>query len=238
MADEPNTSGSAATYSQEQLTAAIEEKIAGLKANRDEVLKEAKAAKERLKAFEGVDPDEHKRLKLEAEALVVKKATAEGDFKALEKQLIDRHAAEVAGRDTKIAKMQKAIEQRLVQAELRKAIGEKGGLADMADLLLEYGARNVRVKETDDGFEAYVVDGAGNPMIADGKGTPMDIAGFVESTLMQKYPRAFAGTGSSGSGAAKSNAGGGGAKVIAAGDNNAFLANLKGIADGSVRVQS
>lgn len=233
---EGSEGGSAATFTQDQVDAMIAEREAGLKANRDELLKEAKTAKERLKAFEGVNPDEFKTLKAQAEEAALKKAAAEGDFKALEKQLIDRHSAELAAKDGKLSKVEKALHQRLVQAELRKTIQDAGGLKDMADLLMEYGARFVKVKETDDGFDAYVVDERGNPRIADSVGTPMNIAAFVESELKTKYPRAFEGTGSSGSSAAKSNGGAGGVKTIAAGDKKAFLDNLEGIANGTVKV--
>lgn len=233
MAD-TSASGGAATYTQEQVDAMIAEKEAGLRANRDELLKEAKAAKERLKAYEGVDPDEHKRLKAAAEEADRKKATAEGDFKALEKQLIERHQGELSAREQKMQKMQRAIDKRLVQAQMASAIAKYEG---EVDLLMPYAERFARVKETDDDFEAFIADERGNPLVADGKATPMSFEAFVEQVLMQKFPRAFKGTGSSGSGAAKSNGGAGGAKVIAAGDNSAFLQNLEAIAKGTVTVR-
>ena len=226
--------GSAATYTQEQVDAMIAEREAGLKQNRDELLKETKAAKERLKAYEGVDPEEHKRLKAEKEEGERRKATAEGDFKSLEKQLIERHQSELTARETKIQKMQKAIDKRLVQANMASAIAKFEG---DVDLLMPYAERFARVKETDDDFEAFIADERGNPLVADGKATPMSFEAFVEQVLMQKFPRAFKGTGSSGSGAAKSNGGAGGAKVIAAGDNSAFLQNLEAIAKGTVTVR-
>ncbi len=233
MAD-TSASGGAATYTQEQVDAMIAEKEAGLRANRDELLKEAKAAKERLKAYEGVDPDEHKRLKAAAEEADRKKATAEGDFKALEKQLIERHQGELSAREQKMQKMQRAIDKRLVQAQMASAIAKYEG---EVDLLMPYAERFARVKETDDDFEAFIADEKGNPLVADGKATPMSFEAFVEQVLMQKFPRAFKGTGSSGSGAAKSNGGAGGAKVIAAGDNAAFLQNLEAIAKGTTQVR-
>lgn len=224
------------TYTQEQVDALLAEKTEGLKAKAQELLTEAKRAKDALRNYDGVDPDEHKRLKAAAEEAERKKATAEGDFKSLEKQLIERHSAELTARDAKLTKVQSALERRLVKDELRKTIMDKGGIPDMADLLLEYGAKYVRVRETDHDFEAYVTDANGNQRVADSVGTAMNVAAFVESELMVKFPRAFAGTGSSGSGAAKSNGGAGGVRTIAAGDNAAFLANLEGIAKSQVSV--
>jgi hypothetical protein len=231
VADEPKT------YSEEEYAAMVKERDA-LKANRDEILREAKKAKDALRAYDGVDPEEHRRLKEAADAADKKKAAAEGDFKALEKQLIDRHASELGVKDKRIDKLTKALERRLVQAELTGSLN-RAELADpsMMDLLVDYGSKYVTMKETDDGFEQVVTDGRGNALVADGKGTPMTVDVFVEQTLKAKYPLAFKGTGSTGGGAAKSATSGGGAKVIAAGDQKAFIDNVKEIADGEVEVR-
>jgi hypothetical protein len=221
VADEPKT------YTQAEVEAMIAEQVSGLKANRDELAKEAKQAKAKLAAYDGVDPEEHKRLKTAAEEAERKKAEAQGDFKALEKQLIDRHTAELSARDGKLGKMTKALEQRLIQAELTQALVNAGVSKGMIDLLVLKGASHGRIRETDDGFEGYVADEKGNPLVADGKGSPMTWDAFVEQNLKTKYPDAFAGSGSSGGGAPKSTGGAGGAgNVIAAGDNAAFIANL------------
>ena len=231
MADEPKT------YTEEEVAARIAEVEKGLKANRDEALKEAKTAKARLAAYDGVDPDEFKKLKSAAEEAERKKAAAEGDFKSLEKQLVDRHSVELAAKETAIGKLTKAVERRLVQAQLATAIAKAGGKPSMTELLVLDGARHIRVRETDEDFEAFVADEKGLPLVADGKGTPMTVDLFVEQNLKAKYPDAFNGSGSSGGGASKSTAGGGGVRVIAAGDDQAFLANLAEIASGKAEVR-
>lgn len=227
------------TLTPEELQVKIDEAVAtvtaGLKTNRDEALKEAKAAKARLAAFDGVDPEEHRKLKQASEEAERKRAAAEGDFKALETQLKDLHTKELGAKDARIGKLTKAMERRLVQAELIKAIVAKKG---DPDLLLPHAERFVKVRETEEDFEAFVADEKGNPRYADGQGKPMDFETMVEQVLKPKYPRAFDGTGSSGGGAATSAAGGGGVSTIAAGDNAAFLANLDGIAKGTVSVAS
>lgn len=229
MAGEPTDK----TYTQAEVDALLQQEVAGLKANRDELAKEAKRAKEALKNYEGVDPEEHRKLKEAAAEAERRKATAEGDFKSLEKQLVERHTAELAGRDGKIGKLQAALERRLVEAQLTKAIAEKKGVPD---LLLPYARQFVRVKETEDDFEAYIADEKGNPLYADGRMTPMDFGAFVEQHLMAKFPRAFDGTGSSGGGASRSNAGGGGVGVIADTNSPDFLRNLADIASGKAQV--
>lgn len=217
------------TYTQ----AEVDELTKGLKANRDEALQEAKRAKAALQAYDGTDPEEYKRLKAESAEAERKKAAAEGDFKSLETKLVEKHTAELAGRDAKIAKLSRAVEQKLVQAELTKAIADKKGVPD---LLLPYAQQFVKVRETDDGYEAYVVDEKGQQAFADGRMTPMGFDSFVEQTLMTKFPRAFEGTGSSGGGASKSNAGGGGSRQIVGTNNADFLRNVEAIAKGDAKV--
>lgn len=221
------------TYTQEEVDALVAENVAGLKANREDALREAKAAKAALKNYEGVDPSEYKALKDAAAQAEQKKAAAEGDFNALKKQLVDQHGTEKAALEARITKYSAAVERRAVQAELVQAItAEKGN----AKMLLPYAKQFVRVRETDDDFEAYVADEKGNPMIGDAQGAPMSILQFVKTTLKTEFPVAFEGTGSSGGGASRSAGGAGGTRTVAPGDNSAFLANLEGIATGKVAV--
>ncbi len=221
------------TYTQEE----VDTMLAGIKGNRDELANEAKRAKAALKNYEGIDPEQHKKLVAASEEAERKKAAAEGDFTTLQKQMADNHAKELGGLNTKIGKLTKALEKRLVQAELQRAIAGKKGIPDRSNLLVEHGSKFVRVRETDDDFEAYVADAKGNPLVADGQGTPMNIDTFVEQTLMTQFPWAFEGTGSSGGGATKSNGGAGGPKVIARDDSKGFMANLEGIANGTIEVR-
>lgn len=234
------------TFTQADVDAMFAERLAtelaGLKANQAEALKEAKAARAALKNFDGIDPEEHKALKAAAVEAEEKRAAAAGDFATLKKQmedagakkeksLIDQHTKQLAERDVKEGKLTKALEKRLVQFELAKAIAAKKG---DPDLLIPHAERFVRTRETDDDYEAFVVDGAGNARVSDGKGTPMTFDLYVDE-LMTKFPRAFDGTGSSGGGASKSNGGAGGAKVIPAGQAWAS-SDIEKIATGAITV--
>lgn len=229
MADE------AKTYTQEEFDAMVQERDA-LKANRDQILTEAKQAKARLANYDGVDPEEFKRLKDAAAEAERKKAESEGDFKSLEKQLIEKHTVELGARDKRISALQAALEQRLVDAEATRELAEAKG---SARVLLPHVKSQVKVVESDDGeFSVQVVDARGNPRIADGKGTPMTLKDLVgEMRNDPEFARAFDGTGSSGGGASKSNAGGGGARVVARDDNASFIANVEGIASGKAEVR-
>ncbi len=224
-------------FTKEQVDAMVAERLvaetAAIVKKDRELLAETKAAKAALAKFDGVDPDEFKRLKTAADEAERKKATAEGNFASLEKQLIEKHQAEIAGEKGRSTKLQSALERRLVQAELTSVIAKHRG---DADLLLPHAAQFVRVREVEDGFEAYVADEKGNPRIADGKGTPMSFDDLVTQVLVPKYPRAFDGTGSTGGGASKSTGSVGGTRVIAADDHRAIAANLQDIAAGKVVV--
>lgn len=225
------------TYTEEDFNAKVAE-LEALKANRDEILGEAKKAKAALKNYDGVDPTEYKALKDAAAEAERKRAASEGDFETLKKQLIEKHGSEKQGLEGKISKLTKALERRLVEAELTQSLVKAGAKKTMLDLLVLRGRDSVKVRETDDGFEQFVADAGGNPRIADGKGTPMSIDDLVLQDLRSKYPDAFEGTGSSGGGASKSAASGGGGspKVIASTNSPEFLAGLVDVASGKTKI--
>lgn len=199
------------TYTQEEYDAMVAERDK-LKAKRDELLQEAKDAKAALRAYEGIDPVKAKHLQKAADDAEAAAAAARGDFTAREKQLVERHTEEREADAKKAAKLQRAVERRTAEAEIRKAIAKAKG---NVELLLPHAMPFVKVRETDDDFEAYLEE-KGQPIVSDGKGTPMDFDTFVTERLRSKFPDAFEGTGSSGGGASKSAAGGGAVRVIPA----------------------
>lgn len=235
-----SSSGSSKTFTQDEVEKLLEERTAGLKANRDELAREAKAAKAKLANYDGVDPEEHKRLKATVEEAERKKAAAEGNWQTLEKQLKDLHASERAADQKKIAKAMTALERRGIRGNLVAALAKADAKPAFTDLLTLEGSRFLRMRETEDDFEEFVADEKGNPRMADSTGTPMSIEVFVNQVLKAKYPDAFNGSGSSGGGASKSGAGSAGegsAAFIEAGDGKAFLANVAGIAKGTTQVR-
>ena len=231
--------GGTTTFTQEQLDEAVKDALAQAKAGNDEAFgnlwKEAKQAKAKLAAYDGVDAEEYKKLKAAAEKAERERAEAEGDFKSIEAQLKERHAQELAAKDKVLAKYRSAVDKRVKQAELIKAIVAAGG--DPA-LLLPHAEKFVDVRETDNDFEAFIIDEQGQPLVADGQGTPMTLEMVIQEKLVPQFPRAFGGTGSSGGGASRSDAGGGGAgpRKVSASDPDAWFANLDGIVSGKVGV--
>lgn len=220
---------------QDELDAKIAEAVGGLKSNRDEVLREAKALKTKLASYEGIDVDEVKTLKQQAEDAARNKAAGEGNWKALEEQLKTRHGQEVEKLSSESKRLRGALERQLIDAAASQEIASMKGSVKG---LLPHIRPHIKVMEQDGEFVAVVVDSKGNPRIGDAKGSPMSIRDLIEETRGDTdLAPLFAGSGASGSGAAKSNAGGGGSKVVAAGDGAGFMANLEGIAKGTVEVR-
>jgi hypothetical protein len=232
-----NNEGTTETYTKEQVETMIAEREAGLKANRDEAVREAKKAKELAKRFDGIDPDEARTLKEQAAEAERKKALAEGNLEVWKKQVTDQHQKEKSELEKRLGKYESFTSKTLRNEELRK---ELIGKADpsMMELLVEHGSKYIHVRETDEGFEKYVGDEKGNAMVADAQGTAMSTAIFVDQVLKAKFPGAFLGSGSSGGGATRSNSGGvGGSKTISKDD--LFKGdNLQRLARGEIKVEA
>jgi hypothetical protein len=230
----PGESPEVKTFTQDEVQAAIEEAKKGLLANRDEALKEAKQLRDKLKAFDGVDPEKHRELMAAAEKAEREKQESAGNWKALESQLIEKHTAQTEKLNGRITQLSTALERRLVDAEAASAIAElKGSVKG----LLPHVKPHIRVVEQDGEFVAQVVDSKGNPRISDAKGTPMSIRDLVaEFKNDGELGRLFEGSGSSGGGASRSNAGGGGSpKIIAPSE---IMAHVADVATGKVQVQT
>jgi len=224
------------SYTPEQVEALVAERIAaeteGLKKNRDEVLKEkAKLAK----AYEGLDPEKARKAIELAERLEREKQEGAGNWKALESQLLEKHTKEIGAREEEGKRLRSALSSTLID---RDAIAELARHSDTPELLLPHVIRQMRVVEEDGKFYARVVDENGNVRIGKGQGsTPMTLSELVEDMKANKtFAPAFRGTGSSGGGATKSNAGGSGSRTVSLSDGADFLNNVKDIADGKVKV--
>src|SRR5262249_30044171 len=210
--------------------------------------RDAKAALEKsLKGYEGVDPEEARRLKTEAEKVEADKLKQKGDWETRERQLKDQLAADLGKREQHFqteqekwrqreARLLRAIEENLIEAHATTAIvGAKGS----PELLLPHVMKAVRVVEENDRFVARVMDGQGNPRIADVKGTPFTISNLIEEFRGNPiFGRAFDASGAGGSGASPNNNNGnkGGMKVISPSDQEAINSNIEAIAKGDIKV--
>lgn len=225
------------TYTQEEVDALIEERNKALEAKRDEILGELKDAKAKLKALDGVDPEEHKKLQ--------QKIT----------DLEQQKKADKAGiTSEQLTKMRAEVEQDMISRFAKMSASEladqipavKDVVHDNRSLRLDSvvkaemakaGARSERIdalfKLTADQFD---LTDDGKPMLKDRPG--IEVGKFVAEDLKKQYPELYNGSGSSGGGASRSTASGSGApQTIAADDGEAFIANLEGIAKGTVSVE-
>lgn len=159
------------------------------------------------KRFDGIDPDKAKKLLSDAEALEREKLKAQGDFESREKQLLDKHQAELAERDKRLTELQRRVRNTELERAARAALAEHGG---SPALLLPTVKSALDVVEAEDGTLQVVVLGAdGKPRISTqpGNAGPMTPGEYVASLMtLDDYKPGFrtnAGSGS-GSGAAAS----------------------------------
>lgn len=133
------------------------------------------------------------------------------------------------------AKQRTALENSFITTEMSAAIARKKG--DPA-MLLPFATKYARLEETPEGYRTHVVDESGIKRM-NVKGEPVTFDEFVSETLIPRFGKAFAGTGSSGSGAGRSiNSSGDSRRTVSMRDGKDFVNNLQGIIDGSVRVKT
>lgn len=211
-----------------------------------EAERKAKADFEKsLKGFEGIDPEEARRLKAEAEKIEADKLKSKGDWETREKQLKDQLASdlqkreqhfqtELKAREDRIAKLQVSLEKSLIEAQATTAIAAAKGAPE---LLLPHVMRQVKIVEENGDFVVRVLDAQGQPRIANVKGDPFTIANLVDEMKgIPIYGRAFDASGAGGSGATKTDGGKGGIKTVRRSDQDAMNANIEAIAKGEITV--
>lgn len=178
----------------EQQGAEGAENESGLVAKNRELLGELKAAKAKLKALDGLDADaarEALTFKEHADEEMAKKA---GEFEKIRAKDREKYQRDLEAKGLREAKLTKALERRLVDLALSNAIRTAGG---DPDYVLEKARPFVTMVESDDDWDVEVK--------VDGKPSSLDA---VAKLLRAKYPRAFDGVGSSGSGTTAGTGGG------------------------------
>lgn len=236
MEDTQETGASGA--GEQSFTAAeVEERVKeanrAIEQSRNATLADLAKLKAKLREFEGVDPEEFKALKTDAERRQHEKLKGEGDWKSLERQMAERHGKAEESWKARESTLTTALERYLIDGALSTEIANSKGLPKG---LLPILRPQVRMTEIEGEFIAQVVDAKGNPRIADGKATPMTLRDLVEEARSDEVlARMFEGTGSSGGGASRSAASGGGhVRTIPAGQ--AWTArDIADIASGKAR---
>lgn len=222
--------GDAKTYTQEEVDALLTEKVGevdGLKANTKKALDEVKAARQKLAAYEGLDPDEAKQWKAKLTELEQKsKADAAGITAETLAKLRQETAAEF---DKKFGPV--VDENGKLKAEIR-------GLRLDDRVKSQMGKAGVRPERIDALYKltqgAFDLTDDLQPMVKD---STKEVSKFIGEDLLKEYPEFFQGSGSSGGGASKST--GGTSRVgptRIANDPASLLANIDRLAKGEVTV--
>lgn len=220
------------TFTQAEVDAMVADANKALEANRNKALDQLKALERK---YEGVDPEEYKKLRetvatLETKAKAEKAGLTSEELAKLRNDVraeVERQYAADMQAGTKVFPWAASLAQEnralkldnVVKTEMAKG----GARAERIDALFRLTAD--RFDLTDDG----------KPMLRTSPG--IEVGKYVADELRKEYPEFYNGSGSSGGGASKSTAGGGGSpSTIAATDRAAFLANVEKIAKGQVLV--
>lgn len=163
-----------------------------------------------------VDAGEYSKLKSQAEKLKDAKPDekAKAERESWEKQVLDKHQAEITKKDEELKRINGQIRNLLITSKATEAIAKHA--PDAVDLLMPH-VQSAAKLDTDNGGDYVVrVTGAdGGPIVTRKPGNTgdMDIDEYVGTILRERFPKAYPGSGATGSGATGSDAGGGGVKV-------------------------
>lgn len=166
----------------EGLETLIEPRIRPLKAALERQKEEAKKSKERLLAFEDVDPDEYRRLKDEDQKRHTKKKAGDGDEAEIEaeidrrtKEALKRHEQEKEGVEARLRETETLLDTQVKDSAIKTAaidVGVRKKSVEAAVLL-------ARPYVKRDGLKTLVVDDEGE--VRYGKsGEPMSLKDLVE----------------------------------------------------------
>lgn len=209
--------GDVKTYTQEEVDQLVTERNTALEQKRTELLAEAKAAKDAERALRAQMAELEQQMKAHKAGITSEQLEKlRADVRAEVDQSYEPTKAELAAlrAEARALKLDS-----VVKAEMAK----HGARADRIEALFKLTSGQYDLTED------------GKPMLRERPGIPVEK--FIADEVRTQYPEFFEGTGSSGGGAPRSVASGAGVRVIPAGDNKAFVANLKDIASGKVEVR-
>jgi hypothetical protein len=168
----------------------------------------AKEVSDKLKAFEGIDPDKYKELETASEKAEKERLEKAGEWDKLRDKLVADHQAELAKKDEVIANQQKDIAK--LEGEIGKTVrshqvSTEAMVAEainpgVVEMIVE---TKTEIKTTDDGKRVIVVlDAEGNPDIDPKTGKPKTVAQLLQDMKTSKeYAHLFkGGSGGAGSG--------------------------------------
>ncbi len=219
----------ATTFTQEQVDAKVAEANTALEANRDEVLTDLRRVKDRLKAFDGIDAEEHRTLRtkiseLETAAAADKAGIKQADLDQMRTDIREQMETDYEPFKTRAESAEARIQVLELDNVVKAKMGASGVRAERVDALFRL--IGDRFSLTDDG----------QPVFTEAPGK--DVDKYLAEEVEQEYPEFYTSSGSSGGSASKSvsSGSGGRTKTIARDDGDGFMANVEEIASGKVTV--
>jgi len=228
MSDSGDASGDSKTFTQAEVDALIAERNKALEAKRDEILTELRAAKDKLRGFDGVDPEEHRKLQaklteLEQQKKADKVGITSEELVKMRAEIRQDLEKEFGPLQEQLSTAKQEIRTLRLDNVVKGQMAKSGVRGERVDALYRLTADQWDLTED------------GQPMVKTRPGT--EVGKHISDQLADEYPEFFEGSKSSGGGASKSAAGGSGSpRQITWGDSDAFMSNLDGIAAGKVKV--
>ena len=174
------------------------DEVAGLKTALAKEKQDALELKQKLEGLSKNELAELKRLKKQAEEAERAQLEKDGNWEAVKTQMLKKHQEEMDALTSKMGGVQTQLERVLVdQAAMEAIVAQKGN----PKLLLPIVKGALKLVEENGVQVVRVVNAQGQPIVANAKGDPMSIAGFVETLKAEPdYQAAFAASGQSGGG--------------------------------------
>lgn len=199
--------------------------VAGLKKALDEERTNKANFEKQLASLKGIDPEEYKRLKAEADKVAADKLKNQGNWEEREKQLKDQLAADLNARETQFKteldaatqrqqKLQTSLERYLIESQAAAAMTEPGKPKGNPVLLMPHILGKVKVFEENGEFVARVIGTDGKPRIANVKGEPFTIPMLLDEMRSDNvFKAAFEASGAHGTGAPVTSTGASGGAI-------------------------
>jgi len=176
-------------------TTALKNAVGHVRAERDMI-------RDKLKKFDGFDPEEYKRLQEVRARIEREKDLQRNEFDKQFTEASEQYKTEIKLREEQISRLQTNLQKALIDRQAAIDISAAGG---SPDLLLPHIRDRAKVQEVDGQYIAVVLGEDGKPRLKKGATRATDylpIGEYVEELKDDKrFAGAFAGTGSSGSGA-------------------------------------
>jgi len=132
--------------------------VAGLKKNRDDALKEKDKLAERLKKFEGIDPDKIQDVIAKAQKAEEDRMKSAGEWEKLDEQRKIAHQKEIDKLTKQIEDLKKANDNFLVETSIGAAIREAKIAPHAVDLVSAYVGQKIAIVDVDGKRQVRVGD--------------------------------------------------------------------------------